>query len=181
MWTALLSLGPTLLARRGMVLGVLVAVLVGALGVMTWGAVKYNTGKRDGVTQDRQRSDKVIAQMIEEARQRVIEADAKTAAKEAAWEAQLKEAQRASDEQRKTLEARLAAERAGAGKLRDQLAAAAAGGVPPGQDTVEACRERTAAFGDVLGEILPALAECTGAAEDHARGVRTLLGAWPEP
>jgi hypothetical protein len=74
---------------------------------------------------------------------------------------------------------RLALERSASVGLRRQLAAAAAGASASAPDSLSACRDRASTFGDVLGTVLLGFAECTGAAEDNAGGVRALLNSWP--
>ena len=59
-------------------------------------------------------------------------------------------------------------------RLRDQLAAAAAGGVAEADDSVTACRARADAIGGVLAEVLRDARACALEAEDLANGSRTL-------
>lgn len=59
-------------------------------------------------------------------------------------------------------------------RLRDQLAAAAAGGVAEADDSVAACRARADAFGQLLGEALRTSSACAVDAEDLAAGTRAL-------
>lgn len=169
-----------LLARRGLILGVLLAVAAGGLSVAGYGAYRYSKGEKAGVVKDRARSDAVIARMLADAQARLVEAQAREDAKEEAWKLRLKEAQRVHDQDRAALERRAAAERLVAARMRDQLAAYAAGDAAAGPGAAASCGERAAALGDVLGSVLlPALAECARTAEDHAAGVRTLLQGWP--
>lgn len=71
-------------------------------------------------------------------------------------------------------------------RVRDELAAYAAGSGAAGGDTVAAASQRAAALGLLLAEALAlddeALqvgAEATGAAESGGNAVRTLLASWP--
>lgn len=73
----------------------------------------------------------------------------------------------------------LSAAVARADRMREQLAAAATGGVPEAQDSVAACRARADAFGRVLEEALRAHRTCELDAEDLAGGVRALQAGWP--
>jgi hypothetical protein len=73
----------------------------------------------------------------------------------------------------------LAAARAGADKLRNQLAAYAAGSGEASSDSVAACGQRAAALGQLLAEALRLDAERAADAEDSADAVRALLAAWP--
>ena len=73
----------------------------------------------------------------------------------------------------------LAAARADSGKLRNQLAAFAAGSSSAAPDTVAACDQRAAALGGLLAAALQSDAERTAAAEGNGDAVRTLLAAWP--
>lgn len=74
--------------------------------------------------------------------------------------------------------AAIAAERADARSLREQLAdrGRAAEAAP---DPAAARDEQAAALGDVLAEALRVQAEASAAAERHAAEVRALLDAWP--
>ena len=172
----MLELFASLLGRRWLVIGALIAVAAAGLAIAGYGLHKYN----QGVADDKSRSDAVIEGMVRDADRRVAEADARTAAREAYWQHRLEEVQHAADQERDLNRRRLAAERAAAGQLRDQLAAYAAGGLQAGDDSLAACRERASALGEsVAGVLLPALARCAGKAEDLATDARQLLGAWP--
>ena len=65
------------------------------------------------------------------------------------------------------------------GRLRDEIAAYAAGSGRTAPDTVAAASERAATLGVLLAEALRADAESAAAAEGHADAVRALLNAWP--
>ena len=75
---------------------------------------------------------------------------------------------------------RLATERLIDSVRIQQLSDFAAGSRAADADSVAACRERATALGGVLGEALRTSAECAGAAEDLAGGVRALREAWPK-
>ena len=151
-----------------------VVALVFGLTVIGVGTERYFAGKSAGVAQDKARSDKVIAKMVEQHRDDLDAANARTA--------------QASEELRQTKErmqreytalqvenrrrlASVVAERDG---LREQLSTYASGGVEASRDSVEACRDRAASLGRVLDRVVQDYAVCTGAAEDNAEGVRTL-------
>lgn len=175
MWGALLSLGPSLLARKWLIVGVLVAIMACAAAVSLYGWSKFRAGE----AKDRARSDQIIARMVTDAQKAFNASEARRLADEEAMRLLKQGAQRAREADVRVLEGRLAAERADAVGLRKQLATFASGGVEAAKDSVAACRERSATAGDVLAGVLQDLAVCTGAAEDHASGVRTLLTSWP--
>lgn len=166
----------------GTLKAIMVAAAITSLVSTGVGLERYYAGKRAGATADRLRSDKIIATMIAEHAANVAAANQRADAIQEQWRAQRKGAQDALDRERKewgTIGSRLAAVDADRGRLRDALAAYAAGGVSPADDSAAACRERAAALGDVLGEMVRGYAQCTAAAEDHAAGVRALQVAWP--
>lgn len=84
----------------------------------------------------------------------------------------------AADNERR-LRAAVAAQRADADSLRDQLRAAHRRAGEASGDPAAACDDQAAATGDVLAEALRVQAEATAAAEGHAAEVRSLLDAWP--
>ncbi len=73
----------------------------------------------------------------------------------------------------------LAAARAGADRLRNQLAAYASGAGEASGDSLAASNQRAATLGRLLAEALQAGAERAADAEDSADAVRALLAAWP--
>jgi Lon protease-like protein len=75
--------------------------------------------------------------------------------------------------------AALAAERAGNERLRNQLAAYAAGSGSATEDTVAACSSRAATLGSLLDKALRADADSAGDAEANGDSVRAILAAWP--
>jgi predicted lipid-binding transport protein (Tim44 family) len=160
---------------RALVLSVMVTALLGGVSSFVVGIKRYAQGKAD----DKQRSDLVIARLVSEHRAAVLEANAKADAITESWRMARQGAERDQERERAAVRATLAAVNADRGELRDQLAAAARGGVEAGSDTVAACRDRAAAFGDVLDQALQAHAVCTAEAEELASGVRALRSAWP--
>lgn len=77
------------------------------------------------------------------------------------------------------LRAAVAAERADARSLRDQLAQRFCEPSEARQDPTSAGDAEAAAVGDVLAEALRVQAELAGAAEGHAAEVRALQDGWP--
>lgn len=65
------------------------------------------------------------------------------------------------------------------GRLRDAIAAYAAGSGGTAPDTAAAASERAAALGGLLAEALRADAESAAAAEGNADALRAVLEAWP--
>ena len=95
---------------------------------------------------------------------------------ESALQLKIQEAQNAREVESaksRRLAASLRAERDG---LRNELAAFASG---PSDDSLAACRERTAAATRVLESALRTSEECAGNAETLATDVRSLRAAWP--
>lgn len=74
---------------------------------------------------------------------------------------------------------RLATARAGADKLRNQLAAYASNASSAAPDSVAACDQRAAALGELLARALQSDAGHASAAESNGDAVRALLAAWP--
>ena len=74
---------------------------------------------------------------------------------------------------------RLATARAGADKLRNQLAAYASNASSTAPDSVSACDQRAAALGELLARALQSDASHASAAESNGDAVRALLAAWP--
>ena len=160
---------------QALVLSVLVTAAIGGASTFVVGVKKYAQGKAD----DRQRSDLVIATMLNEHRAALVEANALVDALNEKMRLARQGAERAQELERAASRATLAAVNADRAGLRQQLAAAASGGVEASNDTVAACRERAAALGNVLDSALQAHAVCTAEAEDLASGVRALRSAWP--
>lgn len=77
------------------------------------------------------------------------------------------------------LAAAVAAERADARSLRDQLAERLGEPCQTGQAAGPPSDDQAAAIGDVLAEALRVQAELASSAERHAGEVRALLDAWP--
>lgn len=121
----------------------------------------------------------VVDTLQRDHRKAVDEEAAKVRAIDEQWRLARQGAALEQERERAATRAALAAAYADAGRLRDQLATAAGGGVTAADDTVAACRERAAAFGRVLDEALRAHAQCSADAEDLAADVRALRTAWP--
>jgi hypothetical protein len=68
---------------------------------------------------------------------------------------------------------------ADAGRLRNDIAAYAAGSGGTAPDTAASASARAAALGGLLAEALRADAECAEGAESASDAVRTLLASWP--
>lgn len=119
-------------------------------------------------SQERAAQQKELARATEEVKQ-----------KDAALQAAVRGAEHELQREKDVGEERLAAERDANDRLRKQLTSYSAPARPAGGDTLAACRTRASALGDVLGSVLRDYAECTGAAEVNAAGVRALLSAWP--
>lgn len=96
---------------------------------------------------------------------------------EAQYQQRTDEAAHALEEQRRAHARTAAGLRAERDRLRDQIAAYAAGGADP--DSLASCRHRADTLGDLLDQALRAAEDRTRDAEDRAAEVRTLLEAWP--
>lgn len=103
-------------------------------------------------------------------------------AKEAADAARLKGVQDGYDALQTVHASALAGQRAvlaDNGRLRNAVAAYAAGGGSAAPDTAAAASERAARLGELLAAALQADAEHAAAAESNGDAVRALLAAWP--
>lgn len=88
-------------------------------------------------------------------------------------------AQNDLDTERAKNQAALASARTDADGLRKQLSTFARGS-QTADNTCAPERERAATLGVLLADSLQAHAVCTGAVENHASEVRSLLNAWPK-
>ena len=166
----------------GMLKTIMIVATVTSLVSAGVGTERYFAGKRAGVKTDKARSDLVIYEMIEMHRTALDEANAKADAITATWQAKFKEAQDALATQSKkygALSQRYADVAGAHDRLRDQLSAVATGGVKGSDDSADACRDRAAALGSVLGSMVRGYARCTADLEDQASGHRALRDAWP--
>lgn len=157
----------------------LVGLLLSGVGMAATGGWAWFKSKRVTTAERNAHWQGVVDVLQRDHRKAVEDEAAKVRAIEEQWRIQRREADHAQERERAATRTALAAAYADAGRLRDQLAAAAAGGVTEAEDTVTACRGRAAAFGRVLDEALRAHAQCSADAEDLAAGVRALRAAWP--
>lgn len=164
-----------MLSLRMLALSVLCTALLGGVGACTAGLKAYAAGR----AKEKQVQEGIIGRMVERHRTELDEQRAKNEAQAEAWRLQRKGAERAQELERAAARDALASINADRGRLRDELAAFAAGGRQAADDTVDACRARAAALGDVLDEALQAHAECTAESESLAAGVRTMQRSWP--
>lgn len=135
-------------------------------------------GYKKGEKADKQRSDLVIAGMVNDAQARLNDANEKVRLQSASLQATKERAERDLQTERARNARRLADAAATSDLVRDQLAEFARG-QQSGDDTAAAASERAAELGRLLGESVQLQAELAGAAEDHAASVRALLNAWP--
>lgn len=135
-------------------------------------------GYKRGERTDKQRSDLVIAGMVNDAQARLAAANETVRLQSASLQANKERAERDLQSEKARNERRLADARATSDLVRDTIAEFARG-QQPSSDTVAAASERAAELGRLLGESVQLQAELAGAAEDHAASVRALLNAWP--
>ena len=161
-------------AKAAVITGLAGVMLAGLTGVVV-GIKAYSAGREKelGVQQ------RIIRNMVDEHRAALDSANAKTEATEKRWKLMYEGAIHAQETERAAARRQLAAVNDDRGRLREQLAAVASGGVEASVDTVGACRDRASALGDVLDQALHAHAVCTAEAEELAAGVRALRSAWP--
>lgn len=135
-------------------------------------------GRVTGVKADKQRSDLVIAGMVNDAQARLASANSLIKQQSDAIQANKERAERDLQTERARNARRLADAVSTAGLVRDQLAEFARG---DGSDSLaaSACRADAAALGDVLSRSLSAHAVCSGHAEEASSTARVLLDAWP--
>lgn len=147
-------------------LGVLLALATAAAGVQTWRL----DSAQDTLAEERlQRS-----QEREAAAQAARDAEAEYRLLEAAMRAAVKEAEDAARLERARLERRAAADRADADRVRDELAAFAAGGGEAAGDSVDACRARAAQLGGAVDDGLRVQAAMAARFGDLAADYRLL-------
>lgn len=160
-------------------LGLALLAGLGMVGTYFWGesrATKAVTDDRNSHWQG------VVAKLREEHAKQLRAETAKAKAQEHQWLANILTVGEALAKERAAnarLRGDLSAAVARADRMRDQLAAAAAGGVTEAEDSVAACRGRADALGRVLEEALRAHRTCELDAEDLAGGVRALRAGWP--
>lgn len=160
-------------------LGLALLAGLGMVGTYFWGesrATRAVTDERNLHWQG------VVAKLHEEHAKQLRAETAKAKAQEDQWLANILTVGEALAKERAAnarLRGDLSAAVARADRMRDQLAAAAAGGVTEAEDSVAACRGRADALGRVLEEALRAHRTCELDAEDLAGGVRALRAGWP--
>lgn len=98
---------------------------------------------------------------------------------ESALTATIRKAEHAQAVEKAESERVAAGLRAERDRLRDDIAAFAAGGRSPTEDTLAACRERAAALGALLEDGLQVQIDLAAAASTHAADVRALRASWP--
>lgn len=135
----------------------------------------YSKGKRD----DKQRSDLVIAGMVNDAQSRLASANEQVRLASQALQARTDNANRTLQAERATNQRRLDDARATSDLVRQQLADFARG-EQSGDDTLTSCRSDAGQIGHVLGVVLSDLGVCTAGAEKEAAGARSLLDGWPK-
>ena len=162
-------------AARAAILTALVSAFVGGISLVVVGVKAYSAGRE----KERLVQEQKIGRMVTEHRNALDAKNAEIDNLNEYWRLRRQGADRVQEIERAASRDALAAVNADRGRLREQLAAVASGGVQAADDSVGACRERAAALGDVLDSALHAHAVCTGEAEDLAAGVRALREAWP--
>lgn len=135
-------------------------------------------GYSKGVRTDKQRSDLVIAGMVNDAQARLASANEAIRLQSASLQANKERAERDLQSEKARNERRLADARATSDLVRDSIAEFARG---DGSDSIAAaaCRSDASKIGNVLGVVLSDLSVCTAGAEKEAAGARALLNAWP--
>lgn len=152
---------------------------LGMVGTYFWGesrATRAVTDERNSHWQG------VVAKLHEEHAKQLRAETAKAKAQEDQWLANILTVGEALAKERASnarLRGDLTAAVARADRMREQLAAAASGGVTEAEDTVSAARNRAEALGGVLRSALLAHRQCELDAEDLAADVRALRAAWP--
>lgn len=135
-------------------------------------------GYTRGEKADKQRSDLVIAGMVNDAQSRIALANEKVRLSSASLQATKDEALRVRQTERAANDRRIADAVATDRLVRDELASFASG-QQSGNDSVETCRREAGKLGDVLARSLSAHGICSGHAESEAANARSLLEAWP--
>lgn len=166
-------------AAAGVAQLVLIAMLIGGLGMAAIGSWSYFKGKR---VAEAERNAHWLAQIdsLQAQHRAAVEAEtARTRAVEEQWRIARQGADHERERERAANAARVAAVAADRDRLRDELASAAAGGVAAADDSIGACRDRAEAFGRVLGDVLRGFGRCAAEAEDLAAELRRVRAAWP--
>jgi cell division protein FtsN len=160
--------------RRQTLIRAVAAVLVMlALAGLWWHG--YKKGERT----DKQRSDLVIAGIVNDANERLLKANALIKQQSDALQANAERARRDLQTERARNERRLADARATADLVRESVAEFARG-QQPDNDSIPACRSDAKALGVSLDKALRSDLECRGDAEEANSSARVLLDAWPE-
>lgn len=158
---------------------VLVAALIGGVGMCGTGVYGYFKGKTTG----RAEVQRVLDQAVADHNAAAMSASEAYRRLEQEAQAKVKGAQDALDKER-AASSRIAADlrrtRTERDGLRDQISSYAAGGGDASADSVAACRGRAAALGNLLDEALRASEESAADGERCEAGARALLEAWPQ-
>ena len=170
-------------ALLGVVQLALVGCIVGGLALAGTGVAAYWRGKVAGTaaaTAERNTHWQATVDKLQADARAAVSAEAqRVQALQEQWRMARLGADHERERERAANAARLAAAAADRDRLRDELAAAAAGGVAETADSVAACRDRAAAIGQLLGEALRASGQCAGESEDLAPELRRVRAAWP--
>ena len=158
---------------------VLVAALIGGVGMCGTGVYGYFKGKTAG----RAEVQRVLDQAVADHNAAAMSASEAYRRLEQEAQAKVKGAQDALDKER-AASSRIAADlrrtRTERDGLRDQISAYAAGGGDASADSVAAARERAATLGGLLDESMRVQEDFAVEAESLAASVRALRDAWPD-
>lgn len=155
-----------------MIRTVAVLLVATALAMSHWWS--YKKGERT----DKQRSDLVIARMVNEANEKLLKANAIIKQQTDALQATVDKANHDLQTE-KARNARRVADAVATDRLvRDELAAFARG-AGEADPAAAACRGDAGTIGNVLGDVLQDYRTCVAGAEKEAASARTLLNAWP--
>jgi uncharacterized iron-regulated membrane protein len=156
-----------------------VPALAGLLAVASVGAAWQTwqlSGARQALAQER------LSRADERARLQAaaLQAQAENQATTQALQAAIEDAQHAAAQDRARLVRAAAADRAERDRLRDDIAAYAAGGGLATDDTLAACRARAAELGRAVEDGLRVQEDMAQAFGDLAVDYRTLYLSWPK-
>ncbi len=155
------------------------------IGALVFAVVMTTTGvvaNRKGRASERAVWEAVVASMRAKAAEDLAAAAEKFRAQERAWQTKVEEVQHAlaaQQDKTRAVEANLRRARTELVGLRGDIARYAAGGASAAEDTLAACRDRTAALGNLLGQALQASEECAGDGERERNKLEAVRGAWP--
>jgi hypothetical protein len=152
-------------------------LLIAGMAIIFFAGIMAVSYKK-GVSSDRARSDRVIALMVLEARDRLDAHNREVRALGDELQSNLEKAEHVLQAERDTNALHVAAAAESDGRVRRAISDFARGAGAT-QDTLATCRDEASRLGIVLGEALRAHAISTGAAEAEAGTARALLAAWP--